>query len=154
MLLIHPEWRVSRFGYTLWLERQLAYEALLSCTNAAKNAQRLKICTSSNIINFLPVLPFCTKFRAQVHYCLYAGICGNVTLQVRAQEAAAFLYYVHNTASLPIEGGVDLFFKGEGKTGKCGLKSVHAWAKLTLPEVRLSSRLERRQSDCNQRHQL
>lgn len=77
-----------------------------------------------------------------------------MTLQVRAQEAAAFLYYVHNTASLPIEGGVDLFFKGEGKTGKCGLKSVHAWAKLTLPEVRLSSRLERRQSDCNQRHQL
>lgn len=61
MLLIHPEWRVSRFGYTLWLERQLAYEALLSCTNAAKNAQRLKICTSSNIINFLSCLAFLYK---------------------------------------------------------------------------------------------
>lgn len=61
MLLIHPEWRVSRFGYTLWLERQLAYEALLSCTNATKNAQRLKICTSSNIINFLSCLAFLYK---------------------------------------------------------------------------------------------
>ena len=106
-------------GFQVWLH------ALVGTSTSIRSAAKLhecgQKCTQTQDLYKLKHYKFsflsCLSVQNSVHRCitcLYAGICGNVPLQVRAQETAAFLYYLHNTASLPIEGGVDLLFKGEG----------------------------------------